>query len=135
MRASRRIDELSREVECLQRELVEHDQAIDWAMSAWSITWDCEATTWAWVEELSLALDNLQVHNKILHEEVHVLYDQLHPYVPPEVAKIGAGVAGAGEGGPYGGLDIFGAPPSMNIMDSRTFEASSGSRETKDVED
>jgi hypothetical protein len=34
MRGSRRIDELSREVECLQRELVEHDQAIDWAMSA-----------------------------------------------------------------------------------------------------
>jgi hypothetical protein len=48
-----------------------------------------------------------------------VLYDQLHPNVPPEVAEMGVGAAGAGEGGPYGELDIFGAPPSMNILDVR----------------
>jgi hypothetical protein len=31
--------------------------------------------------------------------------------------------------------DIFGAPPSMNIMNDRPPEASSGSRATKNVED
>jgi hypothetical protein len=45
------------------------------------------------VDELSLAFENLQVYNNILHEEVHVLYDELHPNVPPEVAEMGAGVA------------------------------------------
>jgi hypothetical protein len=30
-----------------------------------------------------------------------------------------AGAVGAGERGPYGELDIFGAPPSMNITDDR----------------
>jgi ATP-dependent helicase YprA (DUF1998 family) len=54
--------------------LVERDQAIYWAMSSRSIAWDCEATAQARVEELSLALENLQVYNNILHEEVHVLY-------------------------------------------------------------
>jgi hypothetical protein len=61
------------------------------------------------VEELSMALENLQPYNNILHEEVHVLYDQLQPNVPPKVAEMGAGAAGAGEGGLYRELDIFGA--------------------------
>jgi hypothetical protein len=55
--------------------------------------------------------------------------------VPPEVAEMGAGVAGADEGGPYGELDIFGVPLSMNIVDDRPPEASSGSGATKNVED
>jgi hypothetical protein len=50
------------------------------------------------VEELSMALKNLQAYNNVLHKEVHVLYDQLHPNVPPEVAEMGAGAAGADEG-------------------------------------
>jgi hypothetical protein len=66
------------------------------------------------VEELSVALENLQVYNNVLHEEVHVLYDQLHPNVPPEVADMGVGAAEVDEGGPYAELDIFGAPPPMN---------------------
>jgi hypothetical protein len=41
------------------------------------------------VEELSVALENMQVYNNALHEEVHVLYDQLHPNVPSEVAGMG----------------------------------------------
>jgi hypothetical protein len=86
------------------------------------------------VDELSLALENLQVYNNILHKEVHVLYDQLHPNVPPEVVEMGAGAAKAGERGPHGVLDIFGAPP-MNIMDDRPSEASNGSIATKDMED
>jgi hypothetical protein len=54
------------------------------------------------VEELSIALANLQAYNNTLHEEVHVLYDQLHPNVPPEVAAMGPGTSGAAGGGPYG---------------------------------
>jgi hypothetical protein len=84
----------------------------------------------AWVIELSLALENLQVYNNILHEEVCVLYDQLHPNVPPEVAEMGAGAERAGEGGPYWEMDIFGTPPSMNIMEDRPPKASSVSGAT-----
>jgi hypothetical protein len=75
------------------------------------------------------------VYNNALHEEVHVLYDQLHPNVPPEVAAMGAGATGADNGGPYGELDLFGAPPPMNIADDRPPKASSGARADKDVED
>jgi hypothetical protein len=32
------------------------------------------------VEELSVALANLQAYNNTLHEEVHVLYDQLRQW-------------------------------------------------------
>jgi hypothetical protein len=39
---------------------------------------------------------------------------------------MGAGASGAAGGGPYGELDLFGAPPSMNIVDDRSPEASSG---------
>jgi hypothetical protein len=114
---------------------MERDQAIDWDVNSWSIAWDWEATARARVEELSLALENLQAYNNILHEEVHVLYDQLQPNIPPKVAEMCHGVAGAGEEGPNGDLDIFGATPSMNIMDDRPPEASSRSRATKNAED
>jgi hypothetical protein len=85
------------------------------------------------VEELSVALENLQAYNNILHEEVHVLYDQLHPNVPPEVAAMGAGTSGAAGGGPYGELDLFGAPPSMNLIDDRSPEVGNGARAAKDA--
>jgi hypothetical protein len=55
-----------------------------------------------------------------------VLYDQLHPNVPPEVAAMGAGPSGTTNGGPDGELDLFGAPPSMYLADERSPEASSG---------
>jgi hypothetical protein len=80
-------------------------------------------------------LENLQAYNNILHEEVHLLNDQLHPNIPHEVAEMGVGAVEAGEGGPYGELDIFGAPSSKNIVDDRPPEANSGSGATKDVED
>jgi hypothetical protein len=76
--------------------------------------------------ELNIALENLQAYNNTLHEEVHVLYDQLHPNVPPEVAAMGARTYGATGGGPYGELDLFGALPSMNLADDRSPEAGSG---------
>jgi hypothetical protein len=43
------------------------------------------------VEELSLAMDNLQVYYNTLHEEVHVLYSQLHPNVPTDLVGTKAG--------------------------------------------
>jgi hypothetical protein len=42
------------------------------------------------VEELSSAVDNLQVYCNTLHEEVHVLYSQLHPNVPADPVRMGA---------------------------------------------
>ena len=62
-----------------------------------------------------------------------MLYDQLHSNVPPEVAAMGVGASGAASGGPYGELDLFVAPPSMNIADDRSFEASSGAGAAKDA--
>jgi hypothetical protein len=54
------------------------------------------------------------------------LYDRLHPSVPPEVAAMGAGPSGTADGGSDGELDLFGAPPSMNLADERSPEAGSG---------
>jgi hypothetical protein len=133
-RDSRRIAELSAEVDRLQREIVERDRAIDWAVNSRSIAWNCEANARARVEELSVALANLQAYNNTLHEEVHMLYDQLHPNMPREVAAMGAGTSGAASGGPYGELDLFGAPPSMNLADDRSPEAGSGVGAAKDVD-
>jgi hypothetical protein len=61
-----------------------------------------------------------------------VLYDRLHPNVPPEVATMGAGPSGTTNGGSDGGIDLFGAPPSMNLADGRSPKA--GSRAAKDEE-
>jgi hypothetical protein len=124
-RDSRRIAELSAEVTCLQQEISERDTAIDWAINSRSFAWDCEAKALARVAELSASLKNLQVYHNTLHEEVHVLYDRLHPMVPPEVAAMRAGPSGTANGGPYGELDLFGAPPSMNLVDERSPEADS----------
>jgi hypothetical protein len=59
------------------------------------------------MEELSTAVDHLQVYCNTLHEEVHVLYSQLHPNVPADPVGMGAepsGVAGEAFGGE---LDLF----------------------------
>jgi hypothetical protein len=48
---------------------------------------------------------------------------------------MGAGAVGAANGGPYGELDLFGAPPSMNIVDDCPPEASSGAGAAKDADD
>jgi hypothetical protein len=84
------------------------------------------------VVELSVALENLQAYNNTMHEEVHVVYDQLHPNVPPKVAAMGAGTSGAADGGAYGELDLFGAPPSMNLTDECSPEVGSGVGAAKD---
>jgi allophanate hydrolase subunit 1 len=53
------------------------------------LAWAKEAKARAHVEELSLAMDNLQVYYNTLH--VHVLYSQLHPNVPVNSVGMEAG--------------------------------------------
>jgi chromosome segregation ATPase len=88
---SRRIAELSADVSRLQYEILEQDSAIDWTINSRSIAWDHEAKARARVAELNVTLDSLQVYCNTLHEEVHVLYAQLHPNMPSDVAAMGAG--------------------------------------------
>jgi hypothetical protein len=132
-RDSHRIAELSAEVSRMQYEILERDIAIDWAINLRSFAWDCEAKALARVAELSASLENLQAYCNTLHEEVHVLYDRLHPDVPPDVAAMGAGPSGTTNEGPDGELDLFRPPPSMNHADKRSPAAGNGA--TKDEED
>jgi hypothetical protein len=111
---------------------VERDTTIDWVVNSCSFAWDCEAKDLAQVAELSASLENLQAYCDTLHEEVYVLYDRLHPDVPLEVAAMGARPSGAANGGPNGELDLFGAPPSMNLADEHSPEAGSGAAKDKD---
>jgi hypothetical protein len=68
------INELRIDIRHLWDELVERYLALDWAVNSRSIAWDREAKARAHVEELSTAVDNLQVYCNTLHEEVHELY-------------------------------------------------------------
>jgi hypothetical protein len=85
------------------------------------------------VAELSTSLENLQAYCNTLHEEVHVLYDRLHPDVPPDVAAMGVGPSGTTNEGPDGELDLFRPPPSMNIANEWSPIAGNGAM--KDEED
>jgi hypothetical protein len=69
------------------------------------------------VEELSTAVDNLQVYYNTLHEEVHVLYSQLHPNIPVDPVGMGAGPSGVAGEALGGELDLFRPPPSMKLVD------------------
>jgi hypothetical protein len=112
-----RINELRAGIRYLQDQLAERDLALDWAINSRSLAWAKEAKAWARVEELSSAVDNLQVYCNTLHEEDHVLYSQLHPNVPADPVGTEAGPSGtAGEA--FGGeLDLFRPPPSMKLVD------------------
>jgi hypothetical protein len=80
------------------------------------LAWAREAKAQAHVEELSLAMDNLQVYNT-LHEEVHVLYSQLHPNVPANPVGMEAGPSHVAGEALDGKLDLFRPPPSMKLVD------------------
>jgi hypothetical protein len=120
-----RINELRADVRHLQDELAERDLAIDWAVNSRSIAWDREAKARARVDELSTALDSLQVYCNTLYEEVHVLYSRLHLDVPTDPVGMGVGPSGtAGEA--LGGKPL----PSMNLADERS--PTTDSEATKD---
>jgi hypothetical protein len=69
------------------------------------------------VEELSLAMDNLQVYYNTLHEGVHVLCSQLHPNVPADLVGTEAGPSRVAGEALDGELDLFRPPPSMKLVD------------------
>jgi hypothetical protein len=79
------------------------------------------------VDELSTALDSLQVYCNTLHEEVHVLYLRLHPVDPVGMGAGPSRTAGEALGGE---LDLFKPPPSMNLADERS--PTTDSEATKD---
>jgi hypothetical protein len=111
------INELRSDIHRLQDQLADRDLALDWAVLSRSLAWAKEAKARARVEELSSAIDNLQAYCNTLHEEVHVLYSQLHPHVPadPVGTEVGPSyVAGEAFGGE---LDLFRPPPSMKLVD------------------
>jgi hypothetical protein len=112
-----RINELRSDIRRLRDQLMDRDLALDWAGQSRSLAWAKEAKARARVEELSSAIDNLQAYCNTLHEEVHVLYSQLHPSVPADPVGTEAGpshVAGEAFGGE---LDLFRPPPSMKLVD------------------
>jgi hypothetical protein len=111
-----RINELRSDIRRLQDQLADRDLALDWAVHSRSLAWAKEAKARARVEELSSAIDTLQAYCNTLHEEVHVLYSQLHPSVPADPVGTEAGpsqVAGEAFGGE---LDLFRPPPSMKLV-------------------
>jgi hypothetical protein len=69
------------------------------------------------VEELSTAIDHLQVYFNTLHEEVHVLFSQLHPNVPADPVRMAAGPSRVAGEALDGELDLFRPPPSMKLVD------------------
>jgi hypothetical protein len=75
------------------------------------LAWAKEVKARAHVEELSLAMDNLQICCNALHEEVHVLYSQLHPNVPANFVGMEAGPSHVAGEALDGELDLFQYPP------------------------
>jgi hypothetical protein len=104
----------------LQDQLAKRDLALDWAVNSRPLTWAKEAKARARVEELSLAKDNLLVYYNTLHEEVHVLYSQLHPNVPADPVRMEAGPSHVAGEALDGALDLFRPPPSMKLVDERS---------------
>jgi hypothetical protein len=112
-----RINELRTDICHLLDQLAEWDLALDWAVNSRSLAWAKEARARARVEELSSAVDNLQVYYNTLHEEVHVLYSQLHPNVPADPVGMEAGPSGVAGEALGGELVLFRPPPSMKLVD------------------
>jgi hypothetical protein len=106
-----RINELRRDIRHLRDQLADRDLALDWAVQSRLLACAKEARAQARIKELSSAVDDLQVYCNTLHEEVHVLYSQLHP-VEAEAGP--SHVAGHVLGGEF---DLFQPPPSMRLVD------------------
>jgi hypothetical protein len=99
----------------LQDQLAKRDLALDWAVNSGPLAWAKEAKAQARAEELSSAMDNLQVYYNTLHEEVHVLYSQLHPNIPADLVGMEAGPSHVAGEALDGELNLFRPPPSMKI--------------------
>jgi hypothetical protein len=112
-----RINGLRTDIRHLQDKLAERDLALDWDVNSRSIACDRKDKARARVEELSTAIDNLQVYCNTLHEEVHELYSRLHPDIPADPIGMGTGPSGTAGEALGGELVLFKPPPSMNLAD------------------
>jgi hypothetical protein len=112
-----RINDLRSYIRTLQDQLADRDLALDWAVQSCSVALAKEAKARARVDELSVAIDNLQVYCNTLHEEVHVLYSQLHPNVPVDPVRSEAGPSHTAREALGGELDLFRPPPSLRLVD------------------
>jgi hypothetical protein len=101
----------------LQDQRAKRGLALDWTANSRLLTWAKEAKARAHVEELSLAMDNLQVYYNTLHEEVHVLYSQLHPNVPANSVGMEAGPSHVAGEALDGEPDLFKLSLSMKLVD------------------
>jgi hypothetical protein len=88
---------------------------LDWTVNSRPFARAKEAKARAHVEELSSAMDNLQVCT--LHEEIHVLYSQLYPNVLADLVGTEAGPSRVAGEALDGALDLFRPPPSMKLVD------------------
>ena len=113
----------------LQDQLAKRDLAFDWVVNSRLLVWAKKAKARAREEELSSAVDNLQVCYNTLHEEVHVLYSQLHPNVPANPVGMEAGPSHVTGEALDGELDLFRPPPSMKLVDE--WSSSPDSKATK----
>jgi hypothetical protein len=113
----------------LQDQLAKRDLALDWMVNSRLLAWAREAKARAHVGELSLAVDNLQVYCNTLHEEVHMLYSQLHPNVPANPVRMEVGPSHVAGEVLDGKLDLFRPPPSMELVDE--WSSTSDSKATK----
>jgi hypothetical protein len=112
-----RRNKLRAAIRYLQDQLAKRDLALDWAVNSRPLTWAKEAKARACVEEHSLAMDNLQVYYNTLHEEVHVLYSQMHPNVPVDPVRMEAGPSHVAGEALNGELNLFSPPPSTKLVD------------------
>jgi hypothetical protein len=112
-----RINDLRSYIRTMQDQLADRDLALDWAVQSRSVALAKEAKARARVNELSVAVDNLQVYCNTLHEEVHVLYLQLHPNVPADPVRYEAGPSHTSGEVLGGELDLFRPPPSLRLVD------------------
>jgi hypothetical protein len=112
-----RINDLRSYIRTLQDQLADRDLALDWAVQSRSVALAKEAKARARVNELSAAIDNLLVYCNTLHEEVHVLYSQLHPHVPADPVRSEAGPSHTAGEALGGELDLFRPPPSLRMVD------------------
>jgi hypothetical protein len=112
-----RINELRSDVCHLRDQLADRDLALDWVVQSRSLAWAKEATTQARIAELNSVIDDLQTYCNTLHEEVHVLYSQLHPSEPADPVGTEAGPSHVAGEALCGELDLFRPPPSMRLVD------------------
>jgi hypothetical protein len=101
----------------LQDQLAKRDLALEWMVNSRLLVWAKEDKVRARVEELSLAMDNLQVYYNTLHEEVHVLYSPLHPNIPVDLVGMEVGLSRVAREALDGALDLFRPPPSLKLVD------------------